>query len=92
MSAGRPPVTVGNADGGSGQALRPVIVEHRRGSAFCLKNNSVFHANQGLYGCPGVNITLAGGQGRSARSNDWVLPDPSKVFSACGSKDAVEIA
>ena len=91
VGAGRPPFTVGNAVGGSGQAMRPVIVEHRAGSEFCLKNNSVFHANEGLNGSPGVNMTFAGGQGRSARSNDWGLPDPSKVFSASRLKDAVEI-
>ena len=91
MGAGRPPVTLVNAIGGSGQAMRPVIVEHRAGSEFCLKNNSVFHANEGLNGSPGVNMTLGGGQGRSARSNDWVLPNPSTVLSASELKDAVEI-
>lgn len=70
VGAGRPPETVGNALGGSGQAFRPTIVLHSEGSEFCLKNNSVFHANPGRNGSPGFNRTLGGGQGRSARLKD----------------------
>ena len=90
MGAGRPPLTVGKALGGSGQAFRPVIVLHPGGSEFCLKNNSVFHANQGLNGSPGCNLTLGGGQGRSARLKGWTVPCKSTVDTASGLKDAVE--
>ena len=70
VGAGRPPATVGKAFGGSGQALRPVIVWHAAGSELFLKNNSRFHANIGLNGSPGFSVTLEGGQGRSARLKD----------------------
>lgn len=68
----------------------PVIVWHSAGSEFPLKNNSSFHAKDGLYGCPGCKVTLGGGHGRSARFKDCG-PSVPNVDNEHWSKEAVEV-